>query len=157
MTHKIEHSGYIQEPANVLTVGANADGEPKFEGPKMPNDAEARAAALKAWEKANEPTEVTGFPEWLPFHLGFPWRCGECFEGFCNTGDFPTVKLTTAAADLGPCSRCGCDLSDGGAWMNLWAHEGEGKTVLPTALYVVTSVKTPARELSQDDIDDTPF
>ena len=65
--------------------------------------------------------------------LGYPWRCVECFEGIFFAGDFPTVKLNTAD-DLGPCSRCGCDLNAGGAWIFLWEHDGESSPL--TALYV---------------------
>ena len=117
MNNKIEHKGYITEPANILTVGLAPNGEPKFEGPKISSDAVARTAALKAWDKSARRGQF-GYEESLPFHLGYLWRCEECFEGILFSFNFPTVKLTTAD-DLGPCARCGCDLNAGGAWMNL--------------------------------------
>ena len=137
MNNKIEHKGYTTEQANILTVGLAPNGEPKFDGPKISSDAVARTAALKAWEKnASERPgdERFGYQEDLPFHLGYLWRCEDCFEGIFYSHDFPTVKLTSAD-DLGPCARCGWDLNAGGAWMNLSQGSEEGE--LGTALHVV--------------------
>ena len=157
MKYKIDHDGYAEQAANILTVELGADGKPQFEGPKMPNDAEARSAALKEWKKANEPAHGYGYQGCLPFHLAYLWRCEGCFEGASYSFDFPTVKLTTAD-DLGPCARCGCDLNkDGGAWMYLW--ETEDKREPPTALHVVITgvvVGYPDPHAGITD-DDTPF